>query len=58
MDLKIENEQIEFEMSRRPKEGVILGINIRSYDSKEDIMYISIWLDDDEFAQLKAMVIK
>ena len=58
MELKINNEDIEFEFSRSTKNSdVILGINIKNIDNIGlDVMTISICLDDGEFHQLKKLL--
>jgi len=57
MQLKIMNENIEFELSRSTKNtDILLGINVREPNNEVDLMTISICLNEDEFKQLKELV--
>ena len=58
MQLKIMNNDIEFELSRNTKNtDVILGINIKDINSEfVDIMTISICLHKDELKDLRELI--
>lgn len=57
MELKIDSEDVEFELARSTKNtDILLGINIRSADLSEDVMTISICLDQEEFEQLRKLL--
>ena len=57
MQLKIMNENIEFELSRSTKNtDILLGINVREPNNEVDLMTISICLNEHEFKQLKELV--
>ena len=56
MQLKIMNENIEFELSKG-EDNVLLGINVRhSEDDLDDTMVISLHLTYEEFNQLKEIL--
>lgn len=56
MQLKIMNENIEFELSKG-EDNVLLGINVRhSKDDLNDTMVITLCLSYEEFDQLKEIL--
>ena len=57
MNLKIMNENIEFELFRSTKkEDILLGINVRDPALTGDLMTITICLARNEFDQLKELL--